>query len=270
MELHRKRYFWAFYAIGVINNNGYTLIQAASSDLAKIYNQQKLMGLFLFLMSGFGVSFKLLHGVKCVNIPHMARAWFFIISTTVSFVLFVCITVSPNRSLVLFYLALLASVLQGCATAFGESLFMGFLKGFPSYLVGDVSAGTGLSGILAAGTLFIVDTFNIKFWQLFILELPTVVIYFWAFKWLVKQKETYQYIAENQAETPEVAPNQSLSIKDMYNEEIRTNKPLSIRTLCSMLPKIKLYVVMIFLVYFFEYCVITCFAEVMREKQDLL
>lgn len=227
------------------------------------------MGLFLFLMSGFGVSFKLLHGVKCVNIPHMTRAWFFIISTTISFGLFVCITVSPNRSQVLFYLALFASVLQGCATSFGESLFMGFLKGFPNYLVGDVSAGTGLSGILAAGTLFIVDTFDIKFWQLFIFELPTVLIYFWAFKWLVKQKETYQYIAESQQETLEDKPDETLSVRDLYREEIRTNEPLSIKTLCSMLPKIKTYVVMIFLVYFFEYCVITCFAEVMREKQDL-
>lgn len=79
---------------------------------------------------------------------------------------------------------------------------MGFLKGFPKYLVGDVSAGTGLSGILAAGTLFIADlimkneqskkVYDNK-WILFLLEIPTVYVYYKAFSWLVFQKETFAF-----------------------------------------------------------------------------
>lgn len=63
---------------------------------------------------------------------------------------------------------------------------MGFLKGFPKHLVGYVSAGTGLAGIFATLTLFFAELFKLPKQVLMLIELPTVVLYFKAFSWLVQ------------------------------------------------------------------------------------
>ena len=54
-----------------------------------------------------------------------------------------------------FWLAVIASVLTGMSSGMGEATFLGFLKGFPTELVGDVSSGTGFAGISGTLTLLI-------------------------------------------------------------------------------------------------------------------
>jgi len=63
---------------------------------------------------------------------------------------------------------------------------MGFLKGFPKELVGDVSAGTGFAGLVAAGTFFMAFHYQVKYELLFLVELLTVIPYMLAFNWLIK------------------------------------------------------------------------------------
>lgn len=87
VEERQGKYFMWLYIVGIVNNNGYTLLQAASSDLAKIYKKQNLMGLFLFLMMGFGILTRYAHGAFCVNISHVNRAAFFCVVTAVSYIL---------------------------------------------------------------------------------------------------------------------------------------------------------------------------------------
>ena len=65
-------------------------------------------------------------------------------------------------------------------------------------MVGYASAGTGFSGILATGTLLLVVTYQFPKHLLFMIELPTIVIYYHAFKWLVNQKEQYPFDHDNQ------------------------------------------------------------------------
>lgn len=96
---------------------------------------------------------------------------------------------------------------------------MGFLKGFPKHLVGDVSAGTGLSGILATMTLFLAEMFKLPKWQLMLIEVPTVIIYYKAFTWLVYQKKTQPF--DRRAEQAENKENVSHSdIKQLLNDSV--------------------------------------------------
>ena len=62
---------------------------------------------------------------------------------------------------------------------------MGFLKGFPKYLVGDVSTGTGLSGIIATSTLFVSEVFKFPKYALMLFEIPFVFAFYRSYDWLI-------------------------------------------------------------------------------------
>jgi len=75
-------------------------------------------------------------------------------------------------------------------------VFLGFLKGYPSEMVGDISSGTGFAGLFATGTLLVSKSVGMSSELLFFLEVPTIFIYYFAFKWLVEQKEKYRFVPE--------------------------------------------------------------------------
>lgn len=50
-----------------------------------------------------------------------------------------------------FYLALISSMFVGVSSSIGESLIVGFLKGFPSHLIAGWSSGTGFAGVYGSG-----------------------------------------------------------------------------------------------------------------------
>jgi len=62
------------------------------------------------------------------------------------------------------------------------------MKGYPSENVGDVASGTGFAGLFATGTVAAKSFLGIDNWLMFVIEAPTIVIYFLAFKWLTVQK----------------------------------------------------------------------------------
>ena len=80
----------------------------------------------------------------------------------------------------MFYLSLASSVLTGISCGMGEATFLGFLKGFPTNLVGAVSSGTGFAGLSGTGLLLIFKGLNLSNAVSFMLVTPTVFIYMWA------------------------------------------------------------------------------------------
>ena len=87
VKQNRCKYFLAFYAFGTINNNGYTIVQAAASDLARAFHQEAFMGFFLFFMRGAGITTRLVNGACCVNVAHMTRVGIATFITFLSFAL---------------------------------------------------------------------------------------------------------------------------------------------------------------------------------------
>ena len=100
----------------------------------------------------FGAGSRLVNGACCVNIKHTTRVGFVTIFTIISFsgIAFACIYDDIPW---MFGVAICASIFSGISQSFGEAVFLGFLKGYPSDMVGDVSCGTGFAGIFATTTL---------------------------------------------------------------------------------------------------------------------
>ena len=142
------------------------------------------MGLFLFFMIIFGASSRLVNGACCVNVRHLTRIAIVTCFTLFSF--FMIAFSEMNKDIPWwFWVAVASSIFNGISQSFGEAVFLGFLKGYPSGLVGDVSAGTGFAGPFASGTLLLSKYFGMSSELLMFLEVPTIFVYFFAFKWLV-------------------------------------------------------------------------------------
>ena len=138
----------------------------------------------------FGAVSRLVNGACCVNIKHTTRIAIVAAMTLFSFVA-IAICCIHNQKPAFFYLAIAASVFTGVARAFGEAVFLGFLKGYPSEMVGDVSSGTGFAGIFATGSVLGAKAVGISNQALFFIEALTIIVYFFAFRWLDTQIKKY-------------------------------------------------------------------------------
>lgn len=69
------------------------------------------------------------------------------------FLLIIICTAFPVYTF-MFYLSLAAAVFIGFS-ALGESVVLGYLKEFPSEMVGFFSSGTGFAGIFGAGYIIL-------------------------------------------------------------------------------------------------------------------
>jgi hypothetical protein len=60
-----------------------------------------------------------------------------------------------NTNVASFYVSLVASIILGTVSAFGESTTLGFCKGFPSTVVGYFGSGTGFAGVFGSGMILL-------------------------------------------------------------------------------------------------------------------
>ena len=141
------------------------------------------MGFFLFFMILFGAGSRLVNGACCVNIRSTTRIGIVTIFTFTSFISIAICCINKDISQ-FFYLAIAASIFTGISQSFGEAVFLGFLKGYPSDMIGDVSAGTGFAGIFATCSLLGSKAIGLSNQALFFIEAPTIIVYFLAFYWL--------------------------------------------------------------------------------------
>ncbi len=54
---------------------------------------------------------------------------------------------------------------------------LGYMKLFPSHLVGYISSGTGFAGILGTLTLLILHAINLSNTFVFLVVIPTIFVY---------------------------------------------------------------------------------------------
>jgi hypothetical protein len=105
-----------------------------------------------------------------------------------------------------FFVSLLSSVLMGISSAFGESINLGFCKGFPSEVVGYYGSGTGFAGIFGTSVILILKAAGLNLGTIFFLVAPTVIPYFLAFYWLHRTKVLHPYIAPDALKSPDTEP----------------------------------------------------------------
>ena len=116
-----------------------------------------------------------------------------------------------------FWVAVASSIFNGISQSFGEAVTLGFLKGFPSGMVGDFSSGTGFSGIFATFSLLGSKAIGMESQTLFFIEIPTIFIWFGSFWWLIQQKKKYRLVPVQEDEPTQ---NQNQGIPPNPNQEI--------------------------------------------------
>jgi battenin len=99
-----------------------------------------------------------------------------------------------------FYISLLASVVLGTVSAFGESTTLGFCKGFPSTVVGYFGSGTGFAGVFGSGSILILKSLGLDNGTIFFIITPTVIPYILAFWWINTMKGRYPYVPEQSSD----------------------------------------------------------------------
>lgn len=171
------------------------------------------MGFFLLGMKFFGLISRFVNGSCCVRVAHTKRMALVSIFTFFSFVA-ISYACSHDTNPKMFNVAIGASIFTGIAQSFGEAVYLGFLKGFPSDLIGDVSTGTGVSGILATFTLFFAKWVNLSNQRLFLIEAPTMIIYYLSFKWLDTQRRRYPYVYDSYQGFQRLNSTQSTAIEE--------------------------------------------------------
>lgn len=76
--------------------------------------------------------------------------------------------------------------------AFGEGVILGYLKSFPSNLVGGWSSGTGLAGIAGSLIFIALNSLKVSLTITFGILIPLEFLYLFAFLWYDRKKATYQ------------------------------------------------------------------------------
>jgi battenin len=151
--------------------------------------------------------------------------------------------------------------------SFGEAVFLGFLKGYPSGLIGDVSTGTGFAGIFATGTLLTSKAIGLDDKWLFLIEMPTILVYYFSFSYLNKQKKIYPLESE---EKETLVQRKSSVVEEADEAEVKNNQRLNVTTIKSLMPRTFHLILNLFTVYFLEYSIITSFADAMGQQMKLL
>ena len=219
------------------------------------------MGFFLFSMILFGAASRFVNGSLCVNVRHTVRIGIVTVFTFCSFLMIALACIkgsgSGNKSLVYFVLAVFASIFTGISQSFGEAAIMGFLKGYPSEMIGHVSSGTGFAGIMATSTILGGKALGLSNQFIFIVEAPLIFIYFFLFRWLDRQRKIYKFVEESDDEINRQTEESSL---DDDNREGLANQSLNLTTIRSLLPRCYFLTLNLFSVYFLEYSCITAFA----------
>jgi CLN3 protein len=101
-----------------------------------------------------------------------------------------------NKNVASFYVSLVASVILGTVSSFGESTTLGFCKGFPSEVVGYFGSGTGFAGVFGSGTILLLQSLNLSNGQIFFIISPSVIPYFLSFWWINRMKARHPYVLE--------------------------------------------------------------------------
>jgi len=215
IEANKLKYYFAFFVVGLLNKSGVAMVLTAAEGLADDFNMESEMALILFCITLVGVASRFLTGVICIKIKHTRRICICAALTIISFLtIFVaCYYGDKTKNNHFFYLVVGAGTLTGIAESVGEITIVGFLHGFPSSLISEVSSGTGFGGVFATLTLLGASSMGISNTVFFLATSPLILLYAYSFYWIDRQKRTYKYKSE--LEEPMLPNNKSTD----YNDE---------------------------------------------------
>ena len=237
----------------------------------------------------FSSTARIINSKFCIKISYIKRItglaiYFFIGYISLFTILFFVEGDKLNHTLA-FLLTLIPSLIMGTGSAFGEASILGYLRLFPEGYVSGWSSGTGLAGVSGAFITIIVKYQNISSKWLYLAVSPVCLIYFFAFFFSKKLRETVEAknVLEKIHDTQDIEndnkeeendeedksrPTENLgNISDMINkEDTSENKEMSCVNFGLAFSKSKRFIINLACVYCLEYIILSGLSERVSKK----
>ncbi|OMJ73353.1 hypothetical protein SteCoe_27980 [Stentor coeruleus] len=264
------KYFIALFSVGLINNFSYVLIGVGAQTISSHFGQKNLMPLFQFMLVSCNIPILILNFRYLVSVNTLLRITISSCTMLICFVIMsLCVSTEASWG---FPISLIAALLMGMCQSLGECVNLGFIKAFPSdYLVGFTS-GTGFAGIAGSGAWLICKIIGLKNFEVFLIFMPLIVIYWLSFLWIYKKGTTFDRIQQySMVEGPVLdeesyRKSQSSVVTSENNAEMDMvsktgNAFFSITLLKKVWKNMWWLGLNLGSVYFLEYCITTGFAD---------
>ena len=121
---------------------------------------------FLIVFNGI---FRFINSRFFIKILHIKRIIANVIAMVLGYSLISISCLLSNTNISSFIISLFASVIHGLTSCFGESVILGYLKGFPAELVVGWSSGTGFAGVVGAGIVVVLLALEFQLFAVFII-----------------------------------------------------------------------------------------------------
>ena len=164
-----KRNWVAFFLLGTINNLSYVVVNSAAMTISTQFHKQNLIGLIPYANIALGFAVRLLNAFYLQHTSYGVRMF---VNAIFMAAALVGLAFAPN-----FWLALVAIVVIGACSSFGESVVLGYLKFYPSKLLNGWSSGTGVAGVGGAALYLLYAAANLSLMWSFLLTVPCLCLY---------------------------------------------------------------------------------------------
>eukprot|EP01113_Clastostelium_recurvatum_P040019 TRINITY_DN6178_c0_g1_i2.p1 TRINITY_DN6178_c0_g1~~TRINITY_DN6178_c0_g1_i2.p1 ORF type:complete len:520 (-),score=130.86 TRINITY_DN6178_c0_g1_i2:40-1572(-) len=184
MGIAKDGFYWrnwiAFWILGTINNFSYVVVNSAAQSLAQSFDASDLLGLILWANIAFGFFARIINAFFLERIPYTYR----VLANAVLMGLGMAgVAISINIG---FWFCLLSIVITGIASSFGESVLLGYMKGYPSEIVNGWSSGTGMAGVAGSMSYILLSgVLQLSNREIFIILLPLCAVYCVVFLWML-------------------------------------------------------------------------------------
>jgi battenin len=183
MRLAFNRTWVALCIAGCINNFCYVVIISAAQSIARSFDEENLIGLIAWANVSLGIVSKAWNAFFLEKVSYNWRMFGMGV-----FYLFGLVGVAVS-TFVSFGFCIFAIVVAGSASAFGESVMLGYMRQFPSEYIGGWSSGTGFAGVGGAGFYIVMVAAGLRNFTIFLIMIPLVFIYWAAFYLMIDKKQ---------------------------------------------------------------------------------
>ena len=265
VELNSRNWV-SFWMLGLLNNFAYVVVLCGAAALADSFGEDKLAGVVPWANVAMGMVARMLN-MSLLDKSAFSRI---LAAAIVFFAAYILLFASVYCS---FLVAILAIVLIGGACSLGESVLLGYMKGFPAQVVGGFSSGTGMAGV--AGALYYMALWLLLHehlgWDcqsslctIFFLMTPLPILFVAIFRWGPKQAwpgrggGKYNTIFNAEAET--MPSDEANALLGASAAEPASTKTGSAGRICLIAWQVSGVSLNLMAVYFFEYVVSVGFA----------
>eukprot|EP00054_Salpingoeca_dolichothecata_P022771 m.150083 g.150083 ORF g.150083 m.150083 type:complete len:445 (-) comp24453_c0_seq2:31-1365(-) len=243
-----RRNWAAFFILGTINNLTYVVVGSAAKTIAHNFHKDNLIGLITWANVGFGIAARTINAFFMKNVSYSTR---YFANAVLLLAGLVGLALAPS-----FWVALLAIVISGAGSSFGESVALGYIRLYPSTLVNAWSSGTGMAGVGGSALYVAYQAGHLSLPTSFLVTMPWVGIYLFAYFFLLDRKGPEAKLKEIDA-SPSINPDEVEEPKEKFGKRLAR--------CCHLIAIPSLNLI---LVYIFEYVISAGFASKVLTPED--